>query len=322
MLMTIRHGLERKQLQRDKERLEVLTQSQNAELRDLNATLETKVLVRTAEVREACDALATANDKLKFNFLTSIKIFSNLIETREGNKFAGHSRRVAELARKVAGKLGMNAREMQDIFIAGLLHDIGKMGLPETVVNTPIAQLDGERLVAYRKHPARGAQLLMPLDDLRSVAVILRSHRERFDGAGFPDGLAGVAIPLGASILSLAKDYDGAQIGMTSRQRLSAEDALAGIVQGSGKQYDPRVVDAFVALMSGTEVQSSAELWVAASALTSGMVLTRDLIGADGALLLAADHLLDDGLIKRIQDYDATAGKPLTIHVRADNKAA
>src|SRR5450631_3572579 len=118
IVMTVRHGLERKALEREKRCLEALTQTQNAELRELNTTLETKVLERTVEVRQACDALAAANDKLKVNFLTSIKVFSNLIELREGNKYAGHSRRVADLARKLASKMGFNPRDTQDIFIA------------------------------------------------------------------------------------------------------------------------------------------------------------------------------------------------------------
>lgn len=320
VVTTVRRGLERKTLEREKKRLEALTQRQNAELRDLNATLEAKVLERTAEVRQACDSLASANDKLKVNFLTSIKVFSNLIELREGNKYAGHSRRVADMARKLAGKMGLNSRDTQDVFIAGLLHDVGKIGLPEAVINTPFAQLEGERLETYRKHPIRGAQLLMPLDDLRNAATVLRSHRERFDGLGFPDGLSGTAIPIGAAILSVAKDYDGAQIGMMSRHRMAPADATTFVLQGRGKQYDPRVIDAFAALISGTETESSAEVWIPANGLAPGMVLTRDLIGADGALLLAADHVLDDGLIKRIRDYEVSAGKPLTIHVRADKK--
>jgi response regulator RpfG family c-di-GMP phosphodiesterase len=320
ILGTVKNGLERKALEREKRRLEELTQRQNAELRDLNATLEARVLERTAEVRQACDALAGANEKLKVNFLTSIKVFSNLIEMREGNKYAGHSRRVADLARKIASGMGVPARDTQDIFIAGLLHEVGKIGLPEAVLNGPSAALSGERLDTYRKHPVRGAQLLMPLDDLRNAATILRSHRERFDGGGFPEGLAGDAIPLGARILAVTKDYDGAQIGMMSRQRMTPEEAAQLILQGRGKHYDPRVVDAFAALVGRNDVDASAELWVSASELEPAMVLARDLIAADGALLLAADHVLDDALIRRIRDYETAAGKPLAIHVRADKK--
>jgi response regulator RpfG family c-di-GMP phosphodiesterase len=320
MLTTVRLGLERKALEHEKRSLEELTRRQNAELRELNATLEAKVFERTAELRQACDALAAANVKLKVNFLTSIKVFSNVIELREGNKYAGHSRRVAELGRKLANKMGLSAAETQDVFIAGLLHDMGKIGLPEAAVNAPLAQIDGELLDAYRKHPIRGAQLLMPLDDLRNVATILRSHRERFDGSGFPSGLAGASIPLGARILAIAKDYDSAQIGMTSRQRKSPTEAAASITQGRGKLYDPWAVDVFATMISGVEPESSAELWIPAADLAAGMVLTRDLLGFDGALLLAAEHVLDDVLVGRIQDYQVVAGKQLVIHVRAERR--
>jgi response regulator RpfG family c-di-GMP phosphodiesterase len=317
LLTTVRQGLERKTLEQEKRRLEALSRLQNAELRDLNTTLEARVLERTAEVRRACDDLASANSTLKANFLTSIKVFSSLIELREGNKYAGHSRRVAELARQLSNKMGMNARDTQDVFIAGLLHEIGKIGLPETIINAPLVDLDGTRLEAYRKHPIRGAQLLMPLGDLRNVAAILRSHCERYDGNGFPDGLAGSAISLGAGILAVAKDYDGAQIGMIARRRMAPEEAVALIMQGRGKQYDPSIIDVFSALISGTESETSAELWVPASGLSPGMTLSRDLFGGDGALLLSADHVLDEVLIHRIKGYQASAAKALTIHVRA-----
>ena len=126
--ITVRQALERRALEQEKARLEELTRVQNAELKDLNANLEEKVRIRTAQVRQAMTSLEAAHETLKKSFITSIRIFSNLIEMREGT-LAGHSRRVAELSRSMAQRIGMNDAEVQDVFLAALLHDVGKIGL-------------------------------------------------------------------------------------------------------------------------------------------------------------------------------------------------
>ncbi|MBI2308605.1 MAG: response regulator [Rhodocyclales bacterium] len=312
VLLTIRKALERKALEREKLRLELLTARQNEELKALNLSLEEKVQARTQE-------LALANEKLKGSFLTSVKVFANLIELREG-ALAGHSRRVADLARKIAAKMGLTGRELQDVFLAGLLHDIGKIGLPDTLLAKPVTHMSGDDLGAYRKHTIKGEQSLMALDELRGAATLLRSHHERFDGQGFPDGLSGLAIPLGARILALANDYDGLQIGIISPRRLNQEEAKKLIVDGRGKRYDPQVVDAFIAIFGSVEPEPGGGVLVPLADLQPGMVMARDLVTRDGVLLLAADYLLDERLIRQIQDYARSEGGLHGLYIRADKR--
>ncbi|HUY04567.1 MAG TPA: HD domain-containing phosphohydrolase [Rhodocyclaceae bacterium] len=314
--LIVRHALERQQLERDKRRLEALTGRQNEQLRELNASLEARVEARTAELSLARDALAAANEKLKTGFLTSIKVFSNLTELAEGAR-AGHSRRVADLSRRIAVKLGLDRAAAQDVMLAGLLHDIGKIGLPDALLAKPASSMNAEEQALYRRHPQKGETALMALDSLRSAARLLRSHHERYDGQGYPDGLGGADIPLGSRILACANDYDGLQIGSVSAKRLSPAEALAFILQWRGKRYDPLVVDAFVTL-DGTERASRATKdWaLAPEALKPGMVLSRDLISREGVLLLAADFQLDDSLIRQIRDYAGSEEERIVIHVR------
>jgi response regulator RpfG family c-di-GMP phosphodiesterase len=139
------------------------------------------------------------------------------------------------------------------VFIAALLKDIGKLSLSDELLELPASAWTGEQLAAFRKHPLRAEQLLMALDELRAVSVILRSQLERFDGGGFPDGLVGLAIPLGARILALASDYDGLQIGAMVQRSLRADEARTLIYDSVGKRYDPAVVAAFRAVMDETE---------------------------------------------------------------------
>lgn len=317
LLLIVRQALERKSLEQHKRRLEALTRKQNGELKVLNATLEQKVAERTAQLQQAADALATSNGKLKANFLTSLKVLSNLIEMREA-EFAGHSRRVTEYARRIGDRLGVDARDAQDIFLAGLLHDIGKIGLSDAVLRRATSASEDEVPLAYRKYPLRSEQALMPFEDLRGAAVIIRSHHERFDGRGFPDGLAGTAIPLGARVLAVAKDYDAAQIGTLSRHRMPADAARGRIVQGRATLYDPEVVDALLDVLDAANAPARLDMRVASSDLVAGMVLSRDLVTFDGILLLTADRVLDESVVQRIHDYQTLSdAKPLTIYIHA-----
>lgn len=308
VLLTVRDALERRFLAREKLRLEALTRQQNEELKALNASLEDKVKARTAE-------LAQAHERLKRSFMTSIQVFANLVELREG-QMAGHSRRVAGLARQISGKLGLDVRQSQDVFLAGLLHDIGKIGLPDDLLNKPATRMNGDEFGLWRKHPIKGEQALMALEDLRGAARLIRAHHERFDGQGYPDGLSGLAIPLGARILAVANDYDGLIQGTLSGKRLPEEEAKQFIAQAKGKRYDAHVVDAFLAVSGGLKEAPANALPLAPRDLAEGMVLARDLVGRDGVLLLAAEYVLDDSLIRQIREYERSEGGQVQIFVR------
>lgn len=317
LLLTIRDALDRQRLASENARLLALTQAQNAELKDLNTNLEDKVRQRTAEIEQINSFLNLANDRLKQNFLISIKMFSGLMELR-GGAVAGHSRRVADLSRKLAVQLGIEAKEQQDIFFAGLLHDIGKIGFSDSLLARPVSRMSGDDLGHYRKHAAAGASALMPLEELKEVARIVRSHHERFDGQGFPDGIGGLEIARGARILSVVNDYDGLQIGTLAERRMSQDEAKALLVQSRGKRYDPEIVDAFVEMLGGLAKEIVLERPVSHADLKIGMVLSRDLVSREGVLLLSADYILDLSLIRQIQDYARRENHAIPVYIRTD----
>src|SRR5438093_2030479 len=152
LLLAVRQAVERRELEREKMRLEALTRAQNEELRELNIGLEQRVQERTAEVMQA-------HERLKKNYLASIKAFSNVIELRgvhTDGHLVGHSRRVADTARRIAQTMARPEGEVQEIFIAGLLHDVGQVGLPDALLAKPVPRMSPEELALYSKHPILG----------------------------------------------------------------------------------------------------------------------------------------------------------------------
>jgi len=317
IVLIVRRALERQALEQERQRLVVLTACQNEELRGLNASLEAKVQARTAELWAANDTLQGVNEKLKHSFITSIKVFSTLMEMRGGN-LAGHSRRVADLARRIARKLQLNAHEVQDIFIAGMLHEIGKVGFTDALLNTSVAMMNQAQLDAYRKHPAQAEHLLLPLSDLKNAAEMIAAQFEHFDGGGFPGVLSGTAIPMGTRILSVASDYDNMQIGTVTQTRITAEEAKTIIVHGSGRRYDPQVVTALVDLLTAPppDIQLRPdERYVSAPDLRADMALSRDLIAPNGVMMLSAGHVLDERMIQKIINFGQAGGVQLKLFI-------
>ncbi|HWT72157.1 MAG TPA: HD domain-containing phosphohydrolase [Oxalicibacterium sp.] len=303
--------------------LQDITLQKQAELalQQANEGLEQTVQQRTAELQSANAHLTEANHKLKTGFLTTIKIFSNLIEMRASH-LAGHSRRVAELARRIAGRMNMDFNATQEIFIAALLHNIGKIGFSDELLATPINMMNSDTLANYRKFTLRGEQLLMPLEDMAEIAHLIRSHQERWDGGGFPDQLKGAAIPIGARILALASDYENLQNGTLLQKHLSEEEAFHTVLRGIDKRYDPAVLGAFQEVLTGINpnAETQPEIALAPGELKPGMVLSRDLVAKDNFLLLSADHVLDQRLVDKIAAFERTAGIHMTIWVKGPPK--
>ena len=313
ILDTARQVFEHQALAQEKERLEALVRIKNDELTALNASLEEKVALRTEELSQLAQ-------KLKKNYLTSIKVFSNLMEWR-GGQLSGHSRRVADLARRTARAMEVNDLDVQDIFIAGLMHDIGQISLSDSILTRPVPRLNEQELVLYRKHAQLGEQALMALDDMQNVATLIRSHHERHDGHGYPEGLSGEAIPLGARILAVADTFDDLQSGHLSSAGLSAADARQMIARGRGTQFHPELVDVFLQiLMQAAPTTGPPPVMMATADLRPGMVLGRDLLSNEGVVLLAADHVLTAELIRRLRFRESRDEAKMLVPIKAQRR--
>lgn len=263
---------------------------------------------RTAE-------LLQANEQLRRNYLTSIRIFSNLMELRSG-VLAGHGKRTASLARKVAQAMGLPEDALQDVFVSGLLHDVGFLALPDSILSKPVGKLNSEEMASYQRHPALGAQSFMAMDDHQSVATIIRSHHERFDGTGFPDKLQGLQIPVGSRILAVVDTYDDLTHGHLTGTPLTEAEARTILQRGRGTQFDAEVIDVFLHITQEVKPKPVRLESVATDQLEPGMNLGKDLLSKEGVLLLSAGHVLTADMISRIRRHAKIEGLQLELDIR------
>ena len=152
-----------------------------------------------------------------------------------------HTLRVAERARRIGARMGLSAEEQDVLYRGGIIHDIGKIGVPDSILLKP-GQLDYEERVKMNLHPIIGDNIVAPLQSSADLRPVIRHHHERYDGTGYPDRLASDQIPLLARIVSVCDAYDALVSDRPYRDHLSHEDAVAVLQNGAGKQWDPQIV--------------------------------------------------------------------------------
>jgi len=196
--------------------------------------LERTVRQRTRQVRRT--------------FLSAINSLVRTLEARDPYT-CGHSLRVRDYVRRLADALGWNVRQRRRLTLAARLHDIGKVGLPETILNKPDALTEQEQGIV-REHPLIGERILAPIIRSPAVRAAIRGHHERYDGSGYPDGLAGNQIPVLARVLSVADCFDAMTSARAYRAALPKRDALELLRAGAGSQFDPAFLLPFLACMA------------------------------------------------------------------------
>jgi HD-GYP domain-containing protein (c-di-GMP phosphodiesterase class II) len=164
---------------------------------------------------------------------------------------------VAELAAGVAASLGCDSREVEAIRIAAELHDIGKIAIPEAILDKP-GPLTADEWTLMHQHTIAGERIILASPALSDVAPLVRSSHERWDGAGYPDRLAGKSIPLGARIITVCDSFHAMTSDRSYRKALSAEVALTELCACAGSQFDPAVVEAFLRLRARTRREPGA----------------------------------------------------------------
>ncbi|MEY2411155.1 MAG: hypothetical protein QOF48_3825 [Verrucomicrobiota bacterium] len=291
LVVTVQNGVQRHELLQRNAQLQVSTLAMNEQLAALNRSLEAQVTRETAQNKR----LADLNEALQQNFRYSIELCLHTMQTFCPG-LGAQARRVHELCRSLADGLALPPEERQVLEISAWLHDIGLVGVPRRIIRlwqkTPQA-LNPAELALVQQHPALGEELAAFIHQLAEVGKVIRAHHERFDGRGYPDGLAGQKIPWLARLLSVAiacAESDDAYAGLDAIQR------------ESGRAFDPEAVRVLLRHRPHA-VLPRKEQQVMLAELRAGMIVAKGIYGANGLLLVPEGQVLSDLSIEKLRNH-------------------
>ena len=239
---TLRQAFDHYDLKAEIKRLNSVTREQNFKLQDMNKNLEEKVRERTKQ-------LDGKNTELRTAYIQTIRALAEAIDAKDAYT-RGHSERVAVYASRIAREMNLPKELIERVYFAGLLHDVGKIGIPDAIITKP-DRLNEEEYEEIKRHPEIGAKILEPVEFLRGVVPCVRHHHEWYDGCqnGYPDRLAGDQIPLPSRVIVVADTVEAMTSDRPYRKALPTDAVVKEMHKYSGTQFDPVVVDAFLKLL-------------------------------------------------------------------------
>lgn len=344
LLDKVRTALAQVELRLENIRLTELTERQNQELSELNKTLEKKVEERTWALQIQFKQAQKANAALEKSFMDAIRLLVSLVES-SNPRLGTYMKAVSLLTRELAADAGLDEAEQTRIEIAGLVHDIGLLGMADTTLEKDYKVMTPEESSAYREHPIIAAMSLSSIGRLKEIGDLVMAHHENVDGSGYPRRLVADQIPLGAKILAVAADYhtvihmwpDNIQrmLGY-ARRYLDTETVAAAriddaslrteiaekiIERGAGTRYDTFVVSLFLR-RSARRKPFQEDLKLPYQALKAGMILRQDLRLKDGRLLLNRGSVLNEKTVQSIQGIGERGLIDKPVEVAEPNTAA
>lgn len=321
----VRTSLENMELQSEVRRLTEITIRQNRQLNSQNKELEQRVEARTREITERNRVLAAANQLLEQSFMDAIHLLTSLVEMLNPS-LGSRMRKVALLARSVGEALGLEKDELNNIEMAGMIHDIGLLALPEELWTMDSQRMSDKQLRMYSQHPVMGSVILDRVQRLGDVGELVLFHHEHVDGNGFPNGLTGNQIPIGSKIILAVSDYyktfetwpsNIRKLIAKTRQHFEpsvfqnftlegepetiiAEVAAELLKQGVGTKYDASVVAELVKQIYKIK-KIEPKVTVSVDHIKAGMLLMEDMRLKDGRLLLTKGTMFKEATINSIQ---------------------
>jgi putative nucleotidyltransferase with HDIG domain len=243
---TVRQALGDWSMRAEIRRLNRVAQQQNSTLQELNVSLERKVDERTRELHQK-------NLELRKAYLSTVRALSESVDAKDSYT-RGHSERVGVYASRIARELGCKREFVERIYLAGLLHDIGRIGIPDAIIGKP-DRLTPEEYALMKRHPEIGARILEPVDFLADIVPCVRHHHEWYDGSsrGYPDQLVATSIPYPSRIILVADSVEAMTSDRPYRKALPLERVIEEIGAFSGTQFDPEVADAFIRIAEREE---------------------------------------------------------------------
>ena len=195
----------------------------------------------SCEVEKKTQEVTAQHEKIERISMQIVKALSGAIDAKD-TYTNGHSTRVADYSKEIARRAGYPEKMQNDIYMMGLLHDVGKIGVPDAIINKP-AKLSDEEYSIIQNHPVMGAKILKNITEFPKLVTGARWHHERYDGKGYPDGLCGEEIPMEARIIAVADAYDAMSSRRSYRDELPQSQVRLEVEKGKGTQFDPKFAE-------------------------------------------------------------------------------
>jgi putative nucleotidyltransferase with HDIG domain len=213
------------------------------------STIKLRLIEVISDYATSAIQRAFLHERLEETFLETIIALANAVDARDS--YTGdHSQRMADLCVQIGSEMGLPKDQIEALHWASILHDIGKIGVPDEILNKK-GSLNKNEWIIMKEHPITGAEIVAPVKYLEPVSPIIRAHHERYDGTGYPYGLAGENIPLGARIMAVVDAYIAICDERIYSESHTHEEAIAELRRSSGTQFDPEIVDIFCKTVTG-----------------------------------------------------------------------
>jgi response regulator RpfG family c-di-GMP phosphodiesterase len=299
---TVRDAVDQYARAAEKRRLNEIIKQQKQEMEAWNASLKKRLLQTTSTIREQSQALKSIDARNPVAVIN--QAFDNFFEVM-GDRDAIHARTVSTLVTDVARKMGLDAETTARFRLAALLHDAGKFGSRSAGWNKKVDEMSESQLDEYHHHPLRGEEMFAQVEELKEVLPLIRGHHEAFNGNGFPDGLKGEEIPLGARLIAIADLIENSAWSVAKHR---ADYALMTARFHSGTFLDPQLVGKFqgianIVYFEGKKSGAVSELEIGPHDLIPGMRISRDVESGAGVLLMQSGKVLDAAGVALIRSH-------------------
>jgi len=323
ILKAVEEGFSIHKLQQENRRIQPGIMEEKKELERWNDLLKDSVKKRTRIILQKKIRLEKLNRKLESNIQESIKVLFSYLDRK--NRWIGeHSKKVAAFSFELASELKLPKTEIGKIEIAALLHDIGKIGIPDKIVSQRFNLLSKAQLEEIKEHPLTGQKIISPIFALEEVGIMIRHHHEYWNGRGYPDGLKEAEIPVGSRVIAIANVFANLIEKTYYRAKDPAIRSLKDLVSKIGNELDPNMVDLFINMIEekrNTRTQKKEEVKIHLNELQENMMLSRDIRTTRGTVVLRKGTLLNANQIEFLHEFDRFEKlfSEVCVYVNADN---
>lgn len=294
-------------------------------------TPESRALARERRARKRAEELLENRSRELFQskqdleqaYLATVEVFASLLSDRRA-RGSDVLRRMATHARLLGDRAGLSEDQARATHLATVLCDIGKLALPDVLVDKPFVQLKRKEMLVFQKHPQLAHDALLALRPLEEVANVILFHCEHLDGHGYPNRVKGGEIPTESRILAIVKDFDALQRGIIVKECLTKSESLRFLATHAGKRYDEAMVVEFIKIIEEKEdhAEQLSEQRLTPRSLQPDMLVTRDMTNDKGLLVIPAGQKLNEKLIAKLQRMEESHPGQILIYVRVEVERA